>query len=244
MLSSKCASMKHSSMQKQVIIIFGAPGAGKGTQAELLSDKLGLYHLESSKVIERCFKKEDPSNVFNVDGKDYNVGFEIENWKKGILTSPPFVTFLMMQEFKKLASQNEGFILSGSPRTLYEVEKEVPALAEMYGKENIKIFLLEISAETTIFRNTHRKICELMRHSIIFNDETKHLTICPLDGSNLVRRESLDDPETIKVRIKEYTERTLPMVEYFNNNGFLVVKINGEQQIAGVHKDICNSLGA
>jgi adenylate kinase len=225
-------------MEKQVIIIFGPPGAGKGTQSELLSEKLGFYHLESSKVLERCFKSEDPKKNFNVDGKDYNIGEEIENWKKGILTSPPFVTFLMMKEFKKLAEQGESFILSGSPRTIYEVEKETPVLLELFGKENIKIFLIEISAEVTIFRNTHRKICELMRHPILFNDETKDLKLCPLDGSNLVKRESLDDPETIKTRLVQYRERTLPMLDYFEKNGFDVKKINGEKYVSQVHEEI------
>ena len=229
-------------MNKQVIILFGAPGAGKGTQASLLSEKLGYYHLESSKVLERCFKKENPEKVFTVDGKDYKVGAEIENWKTGILTSPAFVTVLMLEEMRKIAGQDESFISSGSPRTMYEVEKEMPVLTELYGKENIKIFLIEISAETTIFRNTHRKICELMRHSILFSDETKELKLCPLDGSKLVKRESLDDPETIKVRIKEYTERTLPMLDYFEKNGFEVNKINGERYIAEVHEDIMKHL--
>ena len=81
-----------------------------------------------------------------------------------------------------------------------------------------------------------------MRHSILFNDETKTLSLCPLDGSKLVKRESLDDPETIKVRIKEYTERTLPMLDYFNKNGFQVNKINGERYIAEVHEDIMSHL--
>ena len=71
----------------------------------------GYYHLESSKVIERCFKNEEPSKTFTVDGKDYNVGEEIESWKKGILTSPPFVTFLMMKEFFTLFIKSSTVLL-------------------------------------------------------------------------------------------------------------------------------------
>jgi len=229
-------------MQKQVIIIFGPPGAGKGTQASLLSEKLGFYHLESSKVIERCFNKENPEKIFAVDGKDYKVADEKNNWKNGILASPPFATFLMTEEIEKLANQEESFILSGSPRTIYEVEKEMPVLGKLFGKENIKIILLEIKPETTIFRNSHRKICELMRHSILFDKETENLTICPLDGSKLVKRNGLDDPETIKVRIKEYEKRTLPMVEYFNKNNFNLHRISGEQTVAEVFADVLKAI--
>lgn len=229
-------------MPKQVIILFGPPGAGKGTQSELLSETLGYYHLESSKVLERCFKNESANKVFAVDGKDYKVGDEIKNWKTGILTSPPFITSLMLIEARKLAEDGESFIMSGSPRTTYEAEKEMPVLAELYGKENIKIVLIEISAEVTVFRNTHRKICELMRHSILFNKETEKLTICPLDGSKLVKRKDLDDPETIKVRLQEYKNRTFPLFEYFKNNDFNVNKINGEGSVARVHEEILNIL--
>jgi len=229
-------------MKKQVIIIFGPPGAGKGTQAGLLSEKLGIYHLESSKVIEKCFSNENPDKVFEIDGKKYKLAEEIENWKTGILTSPPFVTFLMSQEIEKLAERAESFIMSGSPRTIYEVENEMPVLEKLYGKVGIKILMLEITPEATIFRNSHRKICELMRHPILFSKETEKLTVCPLDGSKLVKREGLDDPESIKVRIKEYEERTLPMVEYFNKNNFNLHRINGEQTVADVFKDVLKAI--
>lgn len=234
--------IQYYNMSKQVIIIFGPPGAGKGTQSELLSESLGYYHLESSKIIERCFKTESPNKVYTVDGKDYKVGDEIASWKTGVLTSPPLVTGLMMEEFKKLSQDGESFILSGSPRTLYEAEKEMPVLAELYGKENIHIAMIEISAEVTVFRNTHRKICELMRHSILFNKETENLTLCPLDGSQLVKRKDLDTAETIKTRLIQYKERTLPLFDYFKKEGFNIHKVNGEKSVAQVHEQILKAV--
>ena len=73
-----------------------------------------------------------------------------------------------------------------------------------------------------------------MRHSILCNEETKNLKHCPLDGSKLIQRGILDDPETIKIRLKEYEDRTVPLLKYLVNEGVKVNKINGEQSVAGV----------
>lgn len=231
---------------KKVIILFGPPGAGKGTQSELLSEKMGLHLFETSKILERKFREAEASpeteRFVVIEGEKFDVLNEKELWKKGTLNSPPWVTYLVVKEIEKLFEQGEGIIFAGSPRTLYEAERIMPVLEKLYQKENIKIVLISITPEVTIFRNAHRKICELMRHSILFNKETENLTICPLDGSNLVKRKDLDDPEVIKVRINEYNERTFPMVEYFENNDFHVHKINGEQFVADVHKDILKAI--
>ena len=81
-----------------------------------------------------------------------------------------------------------------------------------------------------------------MRHPILFNKETENLTICPLDGSKLEKRAGLDDSESIKIRIKEYAERTFPMFEYFQKNNFEVHKINGEQTVADVFEEVLKAI--
>ena len=243
MRSYKCANTKHSNlMPKQVIMLFGQPGAGKGTQAELLADVTGYYHFESSKAIESCFKTENPERVFEIEGQKYKVADEIKKWETGELVSAPFVVFLMEEKIRGLAKEDKSIIFSGSPRTVYEAEKEIPFLKELYGVENIKFILLEISAETTIFRNSHRRICELVRHSILFSPETEKLTKCPLDGSNIIRRKLLDDPETIKNRLRVFKEESFPVIEIIEKHGINLNKINGEQTISDVHKDILEAI--
>lgn len=229
-------------MSKQVIFLFGQPGAGKGTQAEILADKTGYYHFESSKIIEACFKNEKPDKVFEIEGETFKIEDEKKRWEAGLLNSPPFVVFLMVEKIKDLAKEGKSIIFSGSPRTVYEAEREVPLLKELYGLENIRFVMLEITPETTVFRNSHRRICELIRHSILFTKETETLTLCPLDGSNLVKRKGLDDPDTITKRLEVFKEQTYPVIEVIEKQGLHLHKVNGEQSVADVHKDIVEAI--
>lgn len=229
-------------MAQKVIILFGPPGAGKGTQAELLSDKLRLYYLETSKLIEASVMNAKEGEYAEVGGKKYYFLDEKKLWERGILCSPPFVSFLVRQKIEELAELKKGVIMAGSPRTLPEGKDQIPLLKKLYGEENIRVVLIELSPEQTIWRNSHRRICALMRHPMLFNEETRNLTFCPLDGSKLVRREGLDDPETIKVRLKEYKERTLPLINYFESEGITVKKVKGEQSVEEVHKDILQAI--
>ncbi len=230
---------------RQTIILLGPPGAGKGTQAELLSRKFSLYYFETSEILERTFQEAEEKKkdrIITIEGKKYSVLEEEKIWKEGKLCSPPFVVYLVQEEIKRLFEEGRDLVIGGSPRTVYEAEKIVPVLKNLYGLENIKVVLIEISPEETIFRNSHRRICQLMRHPILYNEETKNLTVCPLDGSKLLRREGLDDLETIKTRLKEYKERTYPVLEVFEEKGLKIRKVNGEQSIADVFKDILKVL--
>jgi adenylate kinase len=228
--------------QKQIIILIGPPGAGKGTQAELLADKISLYYLETSKIIEANIMEAKEGDYEEVGGKKYFMVEERNRWKSGKLNTPEVVTFWLNEKIRELSKEGKGIIMAGSPRTLYEAENEAPVLKKEYGLKNIKVVLINLSAEQSIFRNSHRRLCQLMRHPILYIKETKNLTICPLDGSKFVRREGLDDPETITVRLKEYENRTLPLVDYLKKESFDVKEVNGEQSVADVFKDILKAI--
>ena len=227
---------------KLIIILLGAPGSGKGTQASLLADKFNLNYFETSRVLEEAWAN-NIDEVIEVDGEKYPLRYEKEeNWEKGLLCSPPPVTVLVQRKIRELANEGKSILFAGTPRTIYEGERVMPLLKDLYGAENIKIILIEISAEQTIFRNSHRRICELMRHPILYSKETETLEHCPLDGSKLLKRTKLDDPETIKIRIKEYTERTFPLLNLFQQQGLKVERVNGEQPVADVYKGILKAL--
>lgn len=225
-----------------VIALLGSPGSGKGTQGILLAEKLEYYYFETSKLIEKKVMDANDNEFAEIEGEKYFFKKERDLWKKGILCSPPFVSWLVKEKIKALAKENKGIVLSGSPRTLYEAENIMPLIEEFYGQENIKIIEIFISAEASAFRNSHRRICELMRHPILWNQETANLINCPLDGSRLLKREGLDDPETIKVRLKEYEQRTFPLINFFKEKGMEVKKINGEQSPEQVFQDISEAI--
>lgn len=230
-------------MDKQVIIIFGAPGAGKGTQAGLLAEKFSLYYFETSGIIEKIIANTKEEFI-EEDGEKFYFAKEEQLWKEGKLWDPPFVVHFAKKKIRELAKEDKSIIFAGSPRTVYEAKTEIPLLKELYGKENIKVFLIEISPEQTIFRNSHRKICELMRHPMVYSKETENLEFCPLDGSKLQKREGLDDPESIKVRLDEYKNRTVPIFEIIEKEGIEINKINGEQPVADVYENILSFLEA
>jgi adenylate kinase len=228
-------------LNKQVVILLGAPGSGKGTQGTLLAEKLGLYYFETSKILEESFKSHQADEFVEIGGEKFYFAKEKENWENGLLVSPAFVVYLSEGKIRNLYKEEKGIVFSGAFRTMDEAEKMAPIIKELYGEENINVILLEIGAEHSIFRNSNRRICELMRHPILYSEETKELNYCPVDGSKLIRRE-LDNPETIKIRLKEYKERTLPLVEYFKKTNLRVSKINGEQSVSKIFKDILKTL--
>jgi adenylate kinase len=170
------------------------------------------------------------------------VADEEQRVKDGKLCSTPFVACLMRKRIGEIYDMGKSLILSGSPRSLEEAAIELPALEKNYGKDNISIINLELSAQDSITRNSNRRVCELMRHSILYIPENAGLKRCPLDGSLLIKRED-DNDQTVLRRLKEYEEITLPLVEYYEKQGYDIKKINAAQYVEDTFKDILEALG-
>ena len=227
---------------QKAILLFGPPGAGKGTQSELLASKFYFYNLDTSRVLEEKFKNAKPGAAVEIGGRQYPVDEELAKRKKGVLCSVEFTAFLMNKRIAEIHELGKSLILSGSPRSLAEAEIEMPFLEDLYGKDNIHILFLDLPAEQTIFRNSNRLICELMRHSILYIPENADLKRCPLDGSRLMHRD-LDNVETIKVRLEEFEQTAGPLEDYYQKQEYNLKKINANQYVENVFDDIIAALG-
>jgi len=227
--------------KKLVLIIIGPPGAGKGTQAELVAEKLDLYYFETARILEESWASAKKEDYILVNGKKFFLLGEKKLFDDGILCSPPFVSFVVRKKIKELSKQNKNLVLAGSPRTLPEGKEIMPLVIKLYGIENILVLELKINDKESIWRNTKRKICSKCRYPLPFTQETKNLTECPKCGGKFVTR-TLDKKDVIKVRLRQYKERTYPLFKYFKEIGVTIKQINGEQSIENVFKDILKAI--
>lgn len=230
----------------KAIIIYGPPGSGKGTQANLLADKFGLIHFDTGKYIEQIV--HNPKNRNNK-----TIQKQRKFFNSGILCDPSWVFKIIKKRVCELASVGLSVIFSGSPRTFYEAFGDLSAgltgkkqkglidvLEKYYGKKNILVFNVDISDKNSIKRNSNRLMCSVCGTQIlnkVLKFKNLKVSICPFCGGKLYRR-TLDKPKIIKVRLKEYRERTLPIQKEFKKRGYKIININGEPLPEKVHKKI------
>jgi len=224
-----------------VIIIMGPPGSGKGTQAELLAEKFGFFQWETSTIVGGIIERAKKGDFVKIEGEKYFFEEQAEIRRKGLLWDSRFIFYFAKKKIEKLAKEGKGIVMSGSPRNIEEGEKVILFLKKLYGAKNIVVIALKLTPEVTLWRNSHRRECELATHSILYTKETAKLTKCPLDGSNLIKRKD-DKPEIIKTRLKEYQEKTFPLIKLFKKQGLKVNEVNGEQSVADVFEDILKAL--
>lgn len=219
---------------KAVIIIYGPPGSGKGTQARRIAKQFDLESFDTGQIIEDIIY--DPANQ-----DDPIIRREKKNFETGLLCTPEWVTELVKGGIEKYHKQGKGLVFSGSPRTLYEVKVVMPILEKLYGRENLFVVRLLIKPETSIFRNSNRRVCEKCGQPIIFTPENENLEKCPVCGDKLVTR-TLDNEKDIKVRLQEYEERTKPIFKFLEDEGYKLIDADGEPPVEEVTKSILEKL--
>ena len=214
------------------VIIYGPPGSGKGTQANLLQDHYNLIHFDIGKYLEEyIFDKKNINNP--------QITEAINAFKKGALIDPTLVFKIIESKTYQIEKSGSGLVFSGSARTLEEAEKLFPILDKLYNKK-VFIFVLNIKPETSIDRNSKRVICRECG-KIIINHLLKkskfHLNYCPYCGGKF-RTRVLDKPNIIRDRHKEYKNRTMPIIPYLKSKGYKVYTIGAENPPFKVFKKI------
>lgn len=225
----------------KAVVIYGPPGSGKGTQANLLAWTKNYIHFDTGKFLEQSLN--DPENL-----KDPVVKKEKENFDGGRLVAPDFVLSLTAKKTKEIGESGFNIVYSGSPRTLFEAfgdeknEGLVAVLDKLYGKDHVSFLFLKIDPQVAIKRNANRKVCSLCATAIMYNDSTHHHTECPLCGAKL-RKRAVDNAEVLQVRIKEYEERTKPIIDELTKRGYQIMEIDGTPMPYVVFEEVKKKLG-
>lgn len=189
------------------IIILGPPGAGKGTQAKRVSDRLGLPHLSTGDLLRKTVSSNTPLGKM---AKSY--------MSKGELVPDPIILNIIGKEIGK-HKDKDGFILDGFPRNIAQAQK-LDEYLEQGGKQLDIIVNLEIDEKTIVERIKGRLSCPKCGRVYNIIKSGYYGRVCENCRTKLEQRED-DSEETIRNRMKVYLEETLPLVDYYQKKGVL-----------------------
>lgn len=212
------------------IIMLGAPGAGKGTQAKKIAAQYSIPHISTGDIFRANIKN---NTELGQKAKTY--------MDKGELVPDSLVVDLIMDRFKE-ADCADGYVLDGFPRTIPQAEALDNALKANGEKVDYAINV-EVPDENIINRMSGRRACVGCgaTYHIKYNP-TKVEGICDACGEKLILRDD-DKPETVKNRLSVYHEQTQPLIDYYKKAGVLA-EVDGTKDMEEVFKDIVNILGA
>ena len=196
------------------LILLGAPGAGKGTQAEIISERLSVPTISTGNIIRAALKAQTEMGVKAKEFID-----------KGLLVPDDVVIGIVRDRLKEDDCKN-GFILDGFPRTVPQAQ----ALDDM-GIEIDKVIDIHVPDEKIVQRLSGRRVCGGCGASyhLLYKKPDKD-GVCNLCGAQLVQRTD-DREETVLERLKIYHEQTEPLVEYYRKKNKLVV-VEGQEEVS------------
>ena len=223
----QCAGKGTISMK---IIMLGAPGAGKGTQAKKIAAKYQIPHVSTGDIFR--------ANIKN--------GTELGMKAKGYMDAgglvPDEITIGMLLDRIHEADCENGYVLDGFPRTIPQAESLTEALAGMDEKIDYAVNV-DVPDENIISRMSGRRACLNCgaTYHIVYNPP-KQEGVCDVCGDKLVLRDD-DKPETVQKRLSVYHDQTQPLIEYYEKAGVLK-QVDGTQDMEAVFQDIVKILGA
>ncbi len=200
------------------LILLGAPGAGKGTQAEKICDKFNIPAISTGNIIRAALKN---GTEMGLKAKSY--------MEAGQLVPDEVVIGIIKDRLKEDDCKN-GFILDGFPRTIPQAQ----ALEDM-GIEIDKVVDIEVPDEKITARMSGRRVCSKCANSYhLLYKKPKVDGICDACGGELVQRKD-DAPETVQARLAEYHEMTEPLKDFYQKLGKLAV-VEGQEEVADTTK--------
>ena len=207
------------------LILLGPPGAGKGTQAEILSKRLGIDTISTGVMLRTAIREKT------------ELGKLAEGYINDGKLVPDEVVVGIVKERLQKDDCKKGFILDGFPRTTAQAE----ALSQT-GVEIDKVLSLEVPDETIIERLSGRRECKSCGtpYHISYKPSSKG-DVCEVCGGELIQRAD-DNEETVKNRIKIYHEQTEPIKEYYQKSGKLVIAY-GMEKLEDTTKAVASALG-
>lgn len=211
------------------IIMLGAPGAGKGTQAKKIAEKYGIPHISTGDIFRANIKN---GTELGQKAKTY--------MDQGLLVPDELVVDLVVDRVKQ-SDCEKGYILDGFPRTIPQAEALDNALEAINDKVDYAINI-EVPDEVIINRMSGRRACLKCGATYhVVNIPTKVEGICDVCGGELILRDD-DKPETVKKRLNVYHDQTLPLVDYYTKKDILV-EFDGTKDLMEVFNEIVKVLG-
>jgi len=212
------------------LILLGPPGAGKGTQAKMLTERFGIPQISTGDILRAAVKEGTPMGVKAKSFMD-----------AGALVPDEVVVGIVRERLQK-EDCAAGFILDGFPRTVPQADALKDSLAEL-GKELDAVVSLEVDTEALVERLTGRRTCrDCGKGYHVKFDPPATEGKCDACGGELFQRDD-DREETIRKRLEVYREQTSPLVDYYRAGGMLIA-IDGMQEIEAVQKGILEELRA
>jgi adenylate kinase len=203
------------------LVLLGPPGAGKGTQAKILSEKFNLIHISTGNILRQAVEKNLPLGVK-----------EKEFLKKGELVPDDIIVKIVMEEIRGIT--NSGFVLDGFPRTKRQAEELDATLDNMNLHLDLVIYL-ETHLQVTTRRLSGRRVCKLCGINYhIENIPPKKVGICDRCGGILSFRED-DREETVKKRWEVYQSQIASLIDYYQRKGILR-KVSGDLEAPSVYE--------
>lgn len=211
------------------IIMLGAPGAGKGTQAKMIAEKCGIPHISTGDIFRANIKN---GTELGAKAKEY--------MDKGLLVPDELVCDLVVDRIQQ-ADCEKGYILDGFPRTIPQAEALENALNAIEQKLDYAIDI-DVPDENIINRMSGRRACVGCgaTYHVLFNP-TKVEGQCDVCGESLILRDD-DKPETVKKRLDVYHTQTQPLIDFYTERKVLV-EVDGTQSMDKVFDDIMKILG-